>query len=491
MSARRDVFDVAVVGAGPAGLTAAVNAAELGLHVVLVDAGVQPGGQFWRHPDERFAANERANDRMHRQHGWREFVALRSRLQAQETAGRIERLSAAQVWLIERPMPSHPHWTLRVTATTGDVAQPGEAIRAERVVLAPGGHDRQLPIPGWDLPGVMAAGGVQALLKGSGTLAGRRVIVGGTGPFLLPVAVGLAEAGAKVVAICEANAVTGWLRQMRGAIRAPGKAFEGAGYAAALARHRIPYRQRTAITRIDGDAAVRKVTTSRLTADGRIAPETDLQDEVDLVALGWGFTPSLELVVATGADARLGVDGSLVATVDAMQRSTVPGVYVAGEATGVGGAALALAEGELSALAAARDAGRPVDDERVRRLQRRIRHLAAFATAMHRAHPVPEHWQEWLTNDTIVCRCEEVTVAQIRHASKALDAHDARTVKMLARPGMGWCQGRICGAAVARITAGLEGRPLDARDLAPLSRRSIAAPVTLAEIAESESFEEQ
>lgn len=470
------VFDVAVVGAGPAGLTTAVNAAEHGLSVVLIDAGTQPGGQYWRHPDEQHGVA-----RPHGQHGWREFMALRARLDAQRDAGRIDLRTATQVWLIERPTASNPAWTLRMTPVTGDGS--GDVVRATRIVLAPGGHDRQLPIPGWDLPGVMAAGGVQALLKGNGTLAGKRVIVAGTGPFLLPVAAGLADAGATVVSICEANTLTGWVRQLRGAVRVPAKAIEGAGYAAALVRHRIPYRQRTVISYIDGDDAVRKVTTSRLTADGQLAPGTDLQDDVDLVALGWGFTPSMELVLATGADTRLGADDSLVAIVDPMQRSTAAGVYVAGEATGVGGAALAVAEGELAALAVARDAAQPIDDNRVRTLQRRIRRLRAFANAMHRAHPIPPRWQEWLTDKTIVCRCEEVSYGDLRQASTVLGAQDARTLKLLARPGMGWCQGRICGAAVARIAAELDGRALDARDLLPLAKRSIAAPVTLADIA--------
>ena len=342
-----------VVGAGPAGLAAATTAARVGLPVVLVDAGGQPGGQYWRHPTP---ATEPDEHRGH--HDWRTFLRLRSELDAQRAAGRIRYLPATQVWFVEPPSrPGLPH-TLRL-APVHD-AGPGSgpsAVRADAVVLCPGGYDRQLPIPGWDLPGVMAAGGVQALLKGHGVVPGRRAVVAGTGPFLLPVATGLAAVGVEVVSICEAGAPSSWLRHPAGILGAPSKLVEGAGYAAALLRHRIPYRPRTAIIRIHGNDAVEAVTIARVDRQGRPVAGTERELGVDLVGLGWGFTPSLELVLAAGAKTRIDVDGSLVAWVDDRQRSSRPGVYVAGEATGVGGARLAVREGELAARTAAEDAG--------------------------------------------------------------------------------------------------------------------------------------
>jgi D-hydroxyproline dehydrogenase subunit alpha len=110
-------------------------------------------------------------------------------------------------------------------------------------------------------------------------------------------------------------------------------------------------------------------------------------------------------------------------------------------------------EGELAALSVARDADETIERAQAKALQTRIRRSAAFARAMHRAHPVPEHWHEWLTEDTAVCRCEEVSYSEICRARGRLDAKDARTVKLLARRGMGWCLGRICGFATAKIAA--------------------------------------
>ncbi|MCP2181303.1 FAD-dependent oxidoreductase [Prauserella alba] len=482
-------YDVAVVGAGPAGLAAAVAAAEAGRRVVLVDAGGQPGGQYWRHPDETAPRGDESLGH----HDWSTFTALRSRLHGLVRRRRITHLPWRQVWFVERPSVGDepPAHTLHLTTSYAGADTGGEgpdAVTGDAVILCPGGYDRQLPIPGWDLPGVMAAGGVQALLKGHRTVAGRRAIVAGTGPFLLPVATGLAQAGADVVAVCEAGSITGWSRDPLAAAAVPGKAREALEYATELIRHRIPYRQRTAITAIRGTEAVRSVELSRLDREGRIREDAGTAD-VDLVALGWGFTPSLELVSATGAATRKDIDDSLVAVVDDEQRATVPGVYVAGEATGVGGAMLAVAEGELAGLMTARDQRAPVSQGNVRTLQKRITRHRRFAAAMHAAHPVPRHWHEWLSPETTVCRCEEVSYRQVCGARDELGAGDARTVKLMARPGMGWCQGRVCGFASAKLAAATEGRALTADDLRPTAKQPFTAPVSLEQLAESPRYE--
>ena len=521
-------FEVGVVGAGPAGLAAAVRAADSGLTVVLIDAGQQPGGQFWRHRDEAAHASTgevgagadptggagartagRAVAGAHGaegagHHDWKCFADLRSRLYAHEAAGRVAYLRGTQLWLVDAPGPDGSR-VLRLSPTvdvvparTGQVgggapeALAGrESVRAHHLILCPGGYDRQLPVPGWDLPGVMAAGGVQALLKGSMTAPAGTGIVGGTGPFLLPVATALAAAGATVAAICEANSPAGWLKNAAGAIRAPEKAAEGVEYAAALARHRIPYRIRTAVTEIHGTNKVEAVTMSRLTAGGAVVAGSGRRVPCDFVALGWGFTPSLELVLSVGADTALDVDGSLVAVVDGLLFSSVPGVSVAGEATGVGGAAMAVVEGELAALAvgaahgraAGNGAGRPEPGRRISRLQRKRARLRAFAVAMHQANPVPARWTGWLTPETLVCRCEEVSYGQLCSAHEELGAADARSLKSFARPGMGWCQGRVCGFATAGIAADFGGRATSAGDLLAMSKRTLAAPVPLGRLA--------
>jgi thioredoxin reductase len=463
---------VAVVGAGPAGLAAAVHAADLGLTVALIDASERPGGQYWRQPPAALGLDERAGH-----HDWQTFADLRAALRRHVDGGRIRYLARTQVGLLESGSP----FLLHLTPATEDAPPAPDVLAAADLILCPGGYDRQLPVPGWDLPGVMAAGGVQALLKGAGTRPGKRAVIAGTGPFLLPVAVAFAAAGGEVVAVCDANNPVRWARQAHRAARAPAKGREALEYMAAFVRHKIPYRPRTVVTQVLGDQEVRGAVLAKVDAAGRARPGTSRSVAADLVAFGWGFTPSLDLMLPVGAKTRLDADGSLVVVVDDQQRTTVPRVRAAGEATGVGGAALALLEGELAAHSvAARGAG---DWRRMRALQRRIGHLRAFAQAMHVAHPVPSGWTHWLTDDTLACRCEEVPVAAIRDAVENLGATDPRTVRSLTRVGMGWCQGRICAGACARLVSDLTGRPVTAELLEATGRRTFAAPLALSRVA--------
>lgn len=468
--------DVVVVGAGPAGLSAAAEAVEAGRRVVMVDLGSQTGGQYWRHRPEREGESPRARGH----HDWNVYLQLRERCERAEQAGRLTHLRGTQVWSAE-PHPGGDN-VLRLSPTpellhsSRPRAGTADAVLAPAVILCTGAYDRQLPVPGWDLPGVMAAGGVQAFIKVNGHPPGRRAVVAGTGPFLLSVAAGILEAGGEVAAVCESASLTGWAPHLGVAATVPSKGREGLQYAAALVRHRVPYRTRTVVTRVLGADRVDGVQIASVDSQGRVRPGTERTvEDVDVVGLGWGFTPQLELPVAFGVDTRVDVDGSLVGITDPHQRSSVPGVFLAGEITGVGGAALAVAEGAIAGAVAAGSTA-PVRALRTRRVHRR------FAASMHAAHPVPAQWAQWLTPETTVCRCEEVTCGALSQASTHLGAEDSRSAKGVTRSGMGWCQGRVCGfASTCLSTPG--GQDELHRSLLATVKRPMAAPVELGRLA--------
>jgi NADPH-dependent 2,4-dienoyl-CoA reductase/sulfur reductase-like enzyme len=437
---------VVVVGAGPAGMAAARRAAEAGADVLLINSAAQVGGQYYR----RSALGVTNAPRLHE---------------------RIEHLSETTVWAIE-PIGGGQ----RLRLQTGRTDAPGRTVRtvdAEVLVLATGAYDRALPFPGWDLPGVYTAGAAQALAKGQRVPVGRRVLVAGTGPFLLPVARSLADVNARVVGLLEANHLTtivpGWYSAP---LAAAGKLGEFTSYAATLGRHRIPVHTATAVIAAHGEDRLDSVTVAKLDRDWNAVPGTRRRIEVDAVCIGYGFTAQLELAISAGCKLIEAPDGGSAVEVDADQQTSVPGVYSAGELTGVAGAAPAEAEGAVAGAAAAAQLGHgPGPAEAERKL---VAHGNQVARALAKAYPIGPGWRTWLTGDTLVCRCEEVSYDELNRAAEVAEA--GRALRLTSRAGLGMCQGRVCARTVAELT----NTPLDH---AAASRRPIAVPVRMRDLA--------
>ncbi|MFF5345411.1 FAD-dependent oxidoreductase [Streptomyces althioticus] len=441
--------ELAVIGAGPAGITAALAAARRGVRVTLADAAPAPGGQYFRQPAPGLGAGVP-------QHGRRTWTRLRDALAASTVDVRPEH----HVWCVERESGG-----LTVHALLGPEQRASVELRADAVLLATGGYETVLPFPGWTLPGVVTAGGSQAMLKGGLVTPGGTVVVAGTGPLLLPVATGLAAAGVRVAALVES---TDPARLPRHARALAGKLPEAAGYAARLLHHRVPVLTRHTVVRAHGEDRLTGVTVAALDARGRVRPATERLLPCDALAVGHGMLPHTDLAETLGCR----LDGHAVA-VDAEQRTDVPGVWAAGEATGIGGAALALAEGHIAGRAiAARLRGTAPDPDAWAPAARARARGRTAAAALHALHGPPAHWGEGVPDDTVICRCEEVTAGAVR-AALTLGAGDTRTVKLLTRAGMGWCQGRMCGPGVAAVT-GCPPAP---------ARRPFARPVPLGVLA--------
>ncbi|MFC6091678.1 NAD(P)/FAD-dependent oxidoreductase [Saccharothrix lopnurensis] len=453
--------DVLVVGGGPAGMAAALTARRHGAErVVLLEADDDVGGQYWRHPPGRHA------DPGERHRGRPRFSDLRAALLRDPGC---EVVTNAHVWSVDRRDGRPP----LVHALIGEVDGQTRAHRAfdpAALVLATGAQERTLPFPGWDLPGVVTAGAAQALAKGERVAVGRRVLVAGSGPFLLPVAAGLVGVGARVVGVVEASGparlVRGWGAEPWRLAATGGKAVELAGYLRVLAAHRIPYRSGAAVVAAHGADRVEAVTVARLNPDWSPVAGTGRRVEVDAVCVGHGFLPRAELAITAGC--ALGGDGAV--EVDHRQRTSVPGVLAAGELGGVGGVDLALAEGLVAGAVAA--GGEPAPAALRRRAVFR-----EFATRLSAAHATGPGWRSWLDDATVVCRCEDVTAGTLRRAAGATRSRGLRSLKLTTRAGLGLCQGRTCGPAVEDLLAGV-------LDPGRTANRPIAVPLRLGELAD-------
>ncbi|UXI67232.1 NAD(P)/FAD-dependent oxidoreductase [Tahibacter amnicola] len=387
--------EVLVIGAGPAGIAAAVTAERAGARAVLVDMQAEPGGQIWRG-----------------QWRQRKNPAARQWMEALERSPTECRFGSRLIAVPERG------------TALFDSPEGALTIQYERVVVATGARELLLPYPGWTLPGVFGAGGLQVLVKNGWPVQGRRVVIGGTGPLLLAVADTLRAHGANVVCIAEQAPLSAVASFGVGLAGNPGKLAQAFGLGWRLRGAR--YRTSSWVTRVHGKDAVDGVTVRQ---NGRLVDYA-----CDAVATGYGLVPNLDVGASFGCEWR---DGAI--WVDANQHTSVAGVYCAGEGTGIGGVDQALTQGQMAGNAAA---GRA---DLNRELQQRRNAEMRFAGQLRTAFRLRDEIRQLAEDSTVLCRCENVSVGAVRSCASAREA------KLQHRLGMGHCQGRVCGGAASYL----------------------------------------
>jgi thioredoxin reductase len=461
--------DLAIIGAGPAGLAAALAASRAGARVTIVDEYVKPGGQYFRQPQAQF---QKVNAAIL----GKSYAAGRALIAEVAREPNIAIRTGTLVWgAFDRGILELEH---------GDRC---ERLASELLIVATGAYERPIPFPGWTLPGVMTAGAAQTLLKAQFVLPGRRIIMSGSGPFQLPVSTQLLKAGAQILEILEALPARAFFRPFPQPWQHLDKLWEARGYAATLLARRVPIRFGQAVVEARGDGQVEEAVVARLDGHGRPLAAGRRIVAVDAVLVNNGFIPSLQIPRLLGCETQWDEAGACwVTTCDTDQRSTVATIFVAGEVTGIAGHRAALAEGAIAGLNAAADLGLLPAPERARLLVRPLRARArhqAFADHLKRSFAPRAGLYDMIAADTVVCRCEEVTAAAIQ-AVAAEWAGSLRAVKQCTRAGMGQCQGRLCEANVARLVASASGRALQTigRDTArqqvkPVSLNALAEPI--------------
>ena len=398
--------DVIVVGAGPAGIAAVCRLVAAGRSVTWVDSSTKAGGQIWRAglPD-----------------AWaRKLAAAQAQAGLRLLAGHAVIAAQGQELLLQD--------TLKPAA-------PALRISAPQILLALGARERFLPFPGWTLPGVHGAGGLQALAKNGWPLANKRVMLAGSGPLLLASAATALAAGASVVLIAE--------QAPRAALTrfAAGLPLQKMAQAAQLKwrLRKVPYRAGVWVVRALGERQLEAVELN----DGRTIP-------CHALGIGFGLLPNTGLADLLGCR----LQGQAIA-VDAQQRTSQPGIYAAGECTGIGGVDKALIEGEIAATHMLGESDGP--------LQRQHGKAQAFAARLQSSFALRPELLQLADAKTLVCRCEDVTLGALKSQRSWRDA------KLQTRCGMGACQGRIC-QPIARELFGWDdaGTPREPMQPAPI-----------------------
>jgi len=442
--------DVLVVGAGPAGLEAARAARRTGAAVTVVDERAAPGGQYYKQLATAYRTGDgKAPDR--------QMEAGRALIAAARAEG-VAFHAETTVWGAFRETDD---------ALLIGIERRGQAslIRPRSLIIATGATESPYPVPGWTLPGVMTTGGLQTLLRSYRAAPPGPIVVAGNGPLNLQVAAELVQAGAEVAAVIESGRPFSLPSLPAGAtafLAMPRLMLQGLGYLATLRRAGVPILYGHAIAGIEGEAAVTGVHVTAIGADGRFSGTPRLIPATS-VGLGYGFLPQAEISRQLGIDHDWDAAGLGYVRVrrDVDGGTSVPGVFVAGEAGGIGGAQLAMAQGALAGAAAARHCGYPADDPAAGAWRRHLSRHRSFQRRLWAAFRSPLAPLAGVTPDTVLCRCEDVTAGEIM-ACLDQTGPDLGAIKRQTRAGMGRCQGRYCAASLRHLLAGgAAGSPLD------------------------------
>lgn len=436
-----------VVGAGPAGVRAAQALVAHGLRPVVIDEASRAGGQIYRRPPAGLA--QRSTRTLY---GFEAPRADALHAAFDGLQGRIDHHPDSLVWSAQDKVLDVMHGPTRGN----------RRVPYSHLIVATGATDRVLPVPGWTLPGVYTLGGAQVALKFQGCAIGQRVVFMGTGPLLYLVAYQYAKAGVKVAAVLDTARLADQLAATPAMLSQPAVFAKGVYYVGWLRAHGVALHSGVRPLRVLGDEAQGRVTGVAWQAGNGNEERTLACD-----AVGFGYALRSETQLADLLGCRFDyapMHRAHLPVRDAAGRTSVEGVYLAGDGAGIMGADAAEWAGERAALALLADAGiatdTAADTARAAELERKLHRLGAFRQGLERAFPVPSDWAAHAPDELVVCRCENITAGTLRQAVAVQGADEINRLKALSRVGMGRCQGRMCGLAAAEILAHATQQPL-------------------------------
>ena len=430
---------VVIVGAGPAGIRAAERVVKAGLRPVVIDEGDQCGGQIYRQPP---AALRRPLSDLY---GFEASRAAAIHQTFERLRSHIDYRHRSALWHVEGR-------TLHVLQEGAPARLPFDAL-----ILATGATERVMPFAGWTLPGVFTLGAAQIALKAQATLLGPRIILAGTGPLLYLVAWQYLKSGAQIVAVLDEAASTARWRALPKLLSRPAVVLKAGWIVATLRLAGVPVHQGVRLIRANGEAA----TQGLQSLTWRDSGGQEHTAACDALAFGHGLRSENQAADLAGCDFEFDpVDQAWQPSTDGHGRSSVAGVYVAGDGARVRGADAAELAGTLAACSALQDLNHHVADHEIEGLQEALRAHDTFREGLRQLSEPPSNWAKEAPDELIVCRCEEVTAGALRQCFKDTGACEINRLKAFTRLGMGRCQGRMCGPAAARLLADVAQVPL-------------------------------
>jgi len=459
--------ELAIVGAGPAGMAATEVAADHGVQVTVIDEQATAGGQFLRQPPTQFEVSDWLGGR-----AYRDGKNLLNRVSNKQGPRWIMQSTVAGI-LRTDVEDAGQKFTLVLDRSSRDEESGNDAseprlLSADAVLIAPGCFDLPVIFPGWNLPGVMATGGIQAFIKSQQFVPGERFLFAGSHPLQLVVADQIVQAGGKVAGVLFAQSrkrALALLGNPSVMLRNVDKLGQTAAILRRLRQARVPVKFNQTVLRANGQDCLQSVTTVPIGADGSFLSGAARDIECDRLGTCFGFLTSSELARQAGVDCTWDASrGGWVARHDDGMLSSVPGIYVAGEITGVAGSDAASLEGQLAAFDCAAKLGKislQQADELSALPRRQLRQRNRFARLLGRlAWPDVSLFDQLMSDSVTLCKCEELTVGDLLNLLRQNpDISTGSSAKLLSRVGMGLCQGRYCHFSLTRLMAGHLGVP--------------------------------
>jgi thioredoxin reductase/bacterioferritin-associated ferredoxin len=428
--------DLIVIGAGPAGISAAITASRHGLKVTLIDDAPIAGGQIYRATPKEWTPNASTPDDQDLDDG----NVLRDLL----TKSNVVHLTNHVVWAVA------PGFEVRAVSDTKEIK-----LSAKQLIICSGVTERILPFPGWTTPGVIGLAASTNLLKSQQILPGENPVIAGSGPLLYAVADAIIVAGGKPAAIADLGSLVDWIVSLPKLLTAPALLFRGLLWRARIFKARIPVLHRHHVARVHGDDQVETIELMPINANGTpLLKKKSIKFKSTSLIVGHGLIPSVEISRLLKAKHLYRAKrGGWIPEIDAFQRTSISGLYVAGDCGGISGAKTAALSGTIAGLRASFDSdmiSQKTFQDLYHLTERKKNKAERFGKQMGKLMSIRSGLLEGLTPDTIVCRCEDITYGQIMGAIKA-GAADCNEVKAWTRAGMGPCQGRTCGETIAEI----------------------------------------
>tara|TARA_Y100001936_G_scaffold58361_1_gene57552 strand:+ start:229 stop:1650 length:1422 start_codon:yes stop_codon:yes gene_type:complete len=423
-------YDVIIIGAGPSGVKAALKCSEKGLKVLIIDSNANNGGQIYRAPPKSFIKKGKKS---------LEENLIQLSFSQKIKENNIDTAYNHTVWQVS------PGYKIDAFNDDGTIQW-----NTKKLIIATGTYEKIIPFDGWTTPGVIGLAASTILLKSHQTIPAKKMVLAGNGPLLILVAYYVLKFGGKVDAIIDTSSKFDWITSMFSLIFNPKNFIQGISWITKIIFSRVPIFSNSLVTKVN------KINDGLLVKIKNIKSNKFTELKTEVLAVGHGLTPSTDISRLLKVKHSYNeLKGGWIPKLDKFFRSTMNGLYIVGDGSGISGAIAAEEKGELAAYAILKDSKIITDKEfkiYTDKIIKKLNNYEIFAKGIAKLNSTPKSLIDNINDNTVICRCEDITKKDVIGAVEN-GAKNLNQIKSWTRFGMGPCQGRTCQYAIAKVAS--------------------------------------